>query len=134
MSGGLARTIAWCAWHRGLAEDVALIDVVEPASGPGTAGRLFACHRCRESYRLTPYAQKERRSATYDFRPGRGGELPHHEEEKPMGDDNNGHGGTPAPIEPWQPPTEPPNPDSDSSGTGTGSHGGGSGNDGNGGS
>ncbi|WP_129287006.1 hypothetical protein [Streptomyces sp. GZWMJZ-114] len=53
-----ARSIGWCAWHRGLADDPVLIQVVEQASGPGSAGRLYACPRCRDSYQLTPYAEK----------------------------------------------------------------------------
>jgi hypothetical protein len=105
------RTLAWCSWHLDFADDVAL---VQPATGPDGSA-LYACRRCRETYRLMPY----------DFRPDRDGELPHHEEEEtPMGDDNK-HPGDPAPIEPWQPPSDPPSPDSDSSGTGSGSHGGG---------
>nr|WP_237514934.1 hypothetical protein [Streptomyces sp. SID4945] len=57
-SGAPARLIGWCAWHRGLADDPVLIQVVEQASGPGSAGRLYACPRCRESYQLTPYTEK----------------------------------------------------------------------------
>ncbi|SCD30370.1 hypothetical protein GA0115251_102119 [Streptomyces sp. TverLS-915] len=53
-----ARIIAWCHWHRGLAGGATLIHVVEQASGPGVGGHLYACGRCRESYRLTPYAEK----------------------------------------------------------------------------
>ncbi|MFJ4418312.1 hypothetical protein [Streptomyces sp. NPDC088925] len=57
-TGAPARSIGWCAWHRGLADDPVLIQVVEQASGPGSGGRLYACPRCRESYQLTPYAEK----------------------------------------------------------------------------
>ncbi|WP_037870371.1 hypothetical protein [Streptomyces sp. SPB074] len=53
-----ARTIGWCAWHRGLADHVVLISIIETASSPGSGGRLYACPRCRESYQLTPYAEK----------------------------------------------------------------------------
>jgi hypothetical protein len=46
-----SRQIAWCAWHRDLADDVALIQPApEPATEPG--GALYACRRCREIYRL----------------------------------------------------------------------------------
>ncbi|MFJ4434623.1 hypothetical protein [Streptomyces sp. NPDC088923] len=58
--GDPARSIGWCAWHRGLASDPILIQVVEQASGSGAGGHLYACPRCRESYQLTPYAEKAR--------------------------------------------------------------------------
>ncbi|MHC3429094.1 hypothetical protein [Streptomyces sp. DT18] len=57
-SGAPARSIGWCAWHRGLADDPVLIDIVESASGPGSGGRLYACPRCRESHQLMPYTEK----------------------------------------------------------------------------
>lgn len=48
----------WCAWHKKYSGGVRLIDVVEQGSGPGTAGNLFACARCRETFRLVPYADR----------------------------------------------------------------------------
>ncbi|MCX4973157.1 hypothetical protein OG246_09585 [Streptomyces sp. NBC_00620] len=48
----------WCAWHQGFARGVRLIDVIEHSSGPGTAGRHFACRPCRESYGLVPLADR----------------------------------------------------------------------------
>ncbi|WP_433339908.1 hypothetical protein [Streptomyces sp. CA-253872] len=59
-TGAPARSIGWCAWHRGLADAPVLIDVIETASGPSSGGRLYACPRCRASYRLTPYTEKAR--------------------------------------------------------------------------
>ncbi|MEW2351420.1 hypothetical protein AB0904_27605 [Streptomyces sp. NPDC006684] len=57
MTARLARTIAWCAWHRDLADDVALIQPApEPTTEPG--GALYACRRCRETYRLTPWEDR----------------------------------------------------------------------------
>lgn len=48
------RAFGWCAWHRGNAENVRLIDVHEQGSGPG--GNLFACEPCREAHHLVPLA------------------------------------------------------------------------------
>lgn len=48
----------WCAWHQGNARGVRLVAVNEQGSGPGTAGRHFACGPCRESYDLVPLADQ----------------------------------------------------------------------------
>ncbi|WP_435193380.1 hypothetical protein [Streptomyces sp. NRRL F-5630] len=51
------RTIAWCAWHRDLADDALLIQPApEPATEPG--GALYACGRCREIYRLPLWEER----------------------------------------------------------------------------
>jgi hypothetical protein len=46
----------YCAWHKGHAEDIRLIQVEEQGSGPG--GCLFACAPCRSAYRLVPLADR----------------------------------------------------------------------------
>ncbi|MER5209379.1 hypothetical protein ABT063_01965 [Streptomyces sp. NPDC002838] len=47
----------YCCWHGGDAEDVRLIDVIEPVSrGGGPA--LFACPPCRDKHRLVPLADR----------------------------------------------------------------------------
>lgn len=46
----------WCAWHKGMAEGVRLIEVIEQGSGRG--GDLFACEPCRQIHRLVPYADR----------------------------------------------------------------------------
>ncbi|GLW45503.1 hypothetical protein Stsp02_11650 [Streptomyces sp. NBRC 14336] len=48
----------WCAWHKRYTAGVRLIDVIEQGSGPGSAGNLFACGPCRETYRLVPLADR----------------------------------------------------------------------------
>ncbi|KUN95393.1 hypothetical protein [Streptomyces caeruleatus] len=48
----------WCAWHQGNARGVRLVAVAEQGSGPGTAGRHFACRPCREAYDLVPLADR----------------------------------------------------------------------------
>ncbi|MDV7220627.1 hypothetical protein [Streptomyces prunicolor] len=50
------RAFGWCAWHKGHAENVRLIDVHEQGSGVG--GNLFACEPCRETHRLVPLADR----------------------------------------------------------------------------
>lgn len=45
-----------CSWHRGSAEGVRLINVIEQGSGPG--GGVFACEPCRETHRLVPFADR----------------------------------------------------------------------------
>ncbi len=42
----------YCAWHKGHADGIRLIQVVEQGSGPG--GCLFACTPCRAEHQLTP--------------------------------------------------------------------------------
>lgn len=42
----------YCAWHRGHAEGIRLIQVEEQGSGPG--GCLFACPPCRTAHGLIP--------------------------------------------------------------------------------
>lgn len=44
------RAIGWCSWHKGMAEDVRLIQAVEQGSGPGMS--FFACPRCRDKFSL----------------------------------------------------------------------------------
>lgn len=46
----------WCAWHKGSAEGVRLIDVHEQGSGPG--GGVFACPPCMGRYNLTAFADR----------------------------------------------------------------------------
>jgi len=46
----------FCAWHKGSAEGVRLIEVQEQGSGPG--GGVFACQPCRTTYNLVPYADR----------------------------------------------------------------------------
>lgn len=46
----------YCAWHKGHAEGVRLIQAREQGSGPGYS--LFACPPCREVHRLVPYADR----------------------------------------------------------------------------
>lgn len=46
----------YCAWHRGPAEGVRVISVIEQGSGPGHV--LFACGPCREAHRLVPFADR----------------------------------------------------------------------------
>lgn len=46
----------YCAWHRGSAEGVRLIEVHEQGSGPG--GGVFACPPCMEAHRLVPFADR----------------------------------------------------------------------------
>lgn len=48
----------WCSWHRGISEDVRLIQVQEAGSGPCTVGNRFACARCRRRFRLVPLADR----------------------------------------------------------------------------
>ncbi|MFD8845498.1 hypothetical protein [Streptomyces pseudogriseolus] len=50
------RSFGWCAWHKGHAGGVRLIEVIEQGSGPG--GAQFACEPCRTAYGLTPYADR----------------------------------------------------------------------------
>ncbi|UUU25692.1 hypothetical protein [Streptomyces sp. DSM 40750] len=45
------RLIAWCSWHRGLSDTARLVQV-------GTAGKLFACERCRLANDLVPLADQ----------------------------------------------------------------------------
>lgn len=46
----------WCAWHKGHADDVRLIRVIEQGTGPG--GCLFSCGPCRDVHRLIPLADQ----------------------------------------------------------------------------
>ncbi|MER6678807.1 hypothetical protein [Streptomyces sp. NPDC000983] len=48
----------WCAWHENYARGVRLIHVIEQGSGPGTAGKRFACRPCRHAYDLVPLADR----------------------------------------------------------------------------
>ncbi|MGP4092567.1 hypothetical protein [Streptomyces sp. KR55] len=50
------RAFGWCAWHKGTADGVRLIDVIEQGSGSG--GTLFACGPCREVHGLVPFADR----------------------------------------------------------------------------
>ncbi|MDX3689967.1 hypothetical protein PV726_06365 [Streptomyces europaeiscabiei] len=45
------RLIAWCAWHNGLSDTARLVQT-------GTAGKLFACERCRIANDLVPLADQ----------------------------------------------------------------------------
>ena len=46
------RTHGWCHWHKGLGENVQLIQAVEAGSGPGWS--FYACRRCRDRHNLVP--------------------------------------------------------------------------------
>jgi hypothetical protein len=46
----------YCAWHKGTASGVRLIQVQEQGSGPG--GGAYACQPCRESYGLVPFSDR----------------------------------------------------------------------------
>ncbi|MEU7658709.1 hypothetical protein AB0B60_09530 [Streptomyces lincolnensis] len=46
----------WCAWHKGHAEDLRLIQIHEQGSGAG--GNLFACGPCRQAHHLVPLADR----------------------------------------------------------------------------
>ena len=48
--------VGWCHWHKGLGEDVRVIQVVEVPSGPGA--RHSACARCRQRRNLVPFADQ----------------------------------------------------------------------------
>ncbi|MFF7982265.1 hypothetical protein ACFZDK_24575 [Streptomyces sp. NPDC007901] len=48
--------VGWCHWHKGLGEDVRVIQVVEVPSGPGA--QHSACARCRRLRRLVPFADQ----------------------------------------------------------------------------
>lgn len=51
------RSYGYCAWHKGFAEGVRLIQAIEqPSSGGGA--NLFACAPCRHIHRLVPYADR----------------------------------------------------------------------------
>jgi hypothetical protein len=45
------RLIAWCSWHGGLSDTARLVQA-------GTAGRLFACERCRIAHGLVALADQ----------------------------------------------------------------------------
>ena len=45
------RGVAYCSWHKGLSDTARLIQT-------GSAGRLFACEKCRTRYRLAPIADQ----------------------------------------------------------------------------
>ncbi|MGW3442158.1 hypothetical protein [Streptomyces sp. NPDC001076] len=49
-------SIRWCHWHKGLGEQVRLIQVVEAGSGSGA--RFFACAGCRQRHNLVPFAEQ----------------------------------------------------------------------------
>lgn len=50
------RRTTWCSWHNGLSDTARLIQVHEAASRPG--GMLYACHKCRQTYGLTPLVER----------------------------------------------------------------------------
>jgi hypothetical protein len=54
VTAGTERVIAWCAWHLDLVDDAALVQPATDTDGSG----FHACHRCRETYRLTPWEHR----------------------------------------------------------------------------
>ncbi len=53
---GASSGYGWCAWHKGHARGVRLIQVQEQGSGSG--GSCFACGPCREKHGLVPLADR----------------------------------------------------------------------------
>ncbi|WP_369222452.1 hypothetical protein AB5J52_14040 [Streptomyces sp. R39] len=50
------RALGWCHWHKGLGEDIRLIQALEQGSGRGAS--FFACPPCRDRHNLTPLADR----------------------------------------------------------------------------
>lgn len=48
--------VGWCHWHKGLGEDIRLIQVVEQGSGSGM--NFFACPPCRGKFNLSPLGEQ----------------------------------------------------------------------------
>ncbi|MGV9988601.1 hypothetical protein [Streptomyces olivaceus] len=56
-AAGSPRIIAWCAWHKDVADGVRLIQVDEQGSGAG--GVRYACLDCITTHHLVPFADRE---------------------------------------------------------------------------
>ncbi|MFK0151217.1 hypothetical protein ACIQVK_03930 [Streptomyces sp. NPDC090493] len=52
----IPRPIGWCHWHKGLGEDIRLIQALEQGSGKGAS--FFACPRCRDRFNLSPLGEQ----------------------------------------------------------------------------
>lgn len=52
----IPHAVGWCHWHKGLGEDIRLIQALEQGSGRGAS--FFACPRCRDRFNLVPLADR----------------------------------------------------------------------------